>query len=311
MIWTESWDPEEFEVLEKVAKVRSLALDPAWADAASTSGFARPCRMGLRDADSLRAACLGLKRSRGGFSKLVCGTNGGVGLIAADLEAAREMAKNIWRRWRPSEMQVFALESIDDDFRWEPAYTFHLDLRQSLDEIRRRLLKATRKHLDRALRDGVTASSACGGGEVEEAFDIIEGTARMKGFKVPPRSYLLALHECFGKSGLGELVVAKRDGRILSAVQILGARGIASWWKGGSSEEGYRDGASTVAEWEAIKIAKDRDLGTYDFGGTHPTNATYSAIHQHKASFGGTLVKTALGDRVTPAARVAKWLRTL
>jgi len=310
MTWIESWDPDELEALEKAARLRSLALDPAWADAALVSGFARPCWMGLRDADSLRAVCLGLKRSRRGFSKIVCGTNGGVGIIAADLGAAREITQNTWRQWRPSEMQIFAQQAIDENYRWEPAYTFHLDLRESLAEIRRHLSKATRKHMDHALRDGVTATTASRG-EVEEAFDIIAATAHMKGFKLPPRSYLRALHECFGKSGLGELTVAKRDGRILSAVQILGARGIASWWKGGSSEEGYRHSASTVAEWEAIKVAKDRDFGTYDFGGTHPTDAKYSAIHRHKSSFGGTLVKTALGDRVTPAARAAKWLQSL
>src|SRR5205807_240102 len=78
----ESWEPTELGVLERAAKVRSFALDAAWSEAAVSSHYASSQSLALREGGSLRAVSVGLRRSKAGFSKVVCGTNGGVGIVA-------------------------------------------------------------------------------------------------------------------------------------------------------------------------------------------------------------------------------------
>lgn len=308
MTFVESWDPRELESLESESKVRSFALESAWMDAAASSGFARPQMLALREEGSLRGVCMGLRRSRAGMSKVVCGTNGGVGLLAAGPLAAATLIRTAWRRWRPSELHVFGTQEVPETgMAWEPSYTIHVDLRSSADTVLKGFRKQTRYAVKKALEDGVTGARAVGH-EVEEALDLITSTALEKQFPLPPRGYLAALHESFAKSGLSEFVVAKRDNRLLAVVHVLGARGTASWWKGGSSAEGYSVNGPTVAMWTAIKLLRERGFDTLDMGGTHPTDSTYRGIHRYKSSFGGRLVQTFLGRRSTLAARTARRL---
>lgn len=306
MTLVEEWDPRELEQLETLTKVRSFALDPAWTEAAVASGFAKPQTLGLRESGSLRSVCVGLRRSRAGFSKVVCGTNGGVGLIADNSVTAATLIREVWRRWRPSEMQIFGTQMVPETrMDWEPSYTIHLDLQDSADTVRDGFKKPARKHLRQALDDGVTGAPAAGD-EIEEALDLIATTGREKGFPLPPRAYLKALHLAFVASGMSELIVAKRDDKLLAAIHVLGARGVATWWKGGASTEGYAFNAPTVALWTAIQVAAERRFRTFDMGGTHPTDPKYGGIHQYKSSFGGRLVQSYLGSRSTLAARTAR-----
>ena len=311
MILVESWDPTELESLEKEANLRSFALDPAWVEAAVSSEYARPQILGVREAGSLRAACVGLRRSRAGLSKVVCGTNGGVGLIFADTRAAAVLIRGMLRRWQPSELQIFGPQNVPEtSIDWGPCYTFHIDLRIQAENVLRNFKKQTRHGLRQALERGVTAATAVGS-EVEEAFDLIASTANEKRFRLPPRRYLAALHQSFARSGLSEVIVAKQDDSLLAAVHVLGARGVASWWKGGATPKGYSENASTVAMWTAIKAAADHGFETFDMGGTHPSDPKYQGIHRYKASFGGRLVQTFVGLRSTLVARTIRRLSSI
>lgn len=311
MTLVESWDPRELESLEDEAKVRSFALDPAWSEAARLSGYASPRALGLKERGVLRAVCVGLRRSKAGFSKVVCGTNGGVGMLAADPSSGADLIRCLWRRWHPSELQIFGVQRIPGaGVGWEPSYTIHVDLERSMDEVAVDFRKQTRQSLSRALESGVTATAATGG-DVEKGLDMIAMTAEEKGFKLPPKTYLAALHQTFARSGLSEFIVAKREDRIVAAVHVLGARGIASWWKGGATREGYLVNAPTVALWTAMQVAAERGFKKFDLGGTHPTDPKFKGIHRYKSSFGGRLVQTFVGRRSTVAARAARRLSSI
>ena len=296
MTWTESWQSQDLAALEEMAKLRSFAMDPAWADAASSSKYATPLRLALEERGSLQAAAMGLRRVRMGVSKVVCGSNGGVGILAVDLPAGARLLEEIRRRWRPSVLQVFAQETFPTHlFAWEPSYTIHLDLRSPLDQVQARFDKSVRNSLTRAARRGVTAESAVSSADQNRAYTQIRQTALSKGFVLPERGYLDAVHSVFKKVGLSEIVVAKKGDELLAVVHIIGARGLASWWKGGASAAGYRLNAPLVAHWRAIEIMKEAGYETYDLGGTHPHDPAYASIHRFKAAFGGTLVETAVG----------------
>ena len=108
---------------------------------------------------------------------------------------------------------------------------------------------------------------------------------------------------------MSEIVVAKKGDEFLAVVHVIGARGLASWWKGGASTAGYHLNASLVAHWRAIEIVKERGYETYDLGGTHPHDPAYASIHRFKSSFGGTLVQTSVGVRSSSVARALLRLR--
>ncbi len=310
MTWTESWQSRDLEALEETAKVRSFAMDPAWTDAASSSGYATPLRLGLEERGSLQAAAVGLRRARMGVSKVVCGSNGGVGILAVDLPAGARLLEEIRRRWRPSVMQVFAQETFPTrSFSWEPSFTIHLDLRPPLDQIQARFDKSTRKSLARAIRRGVTAECVVSTADRDRAFAQVRHTASSKGFVLPARRYLDSVHSAFQKTGLSEIVMAKTGDELLAVVHVIGARGLASWWKGGASAAGYRLNASLVAHWRAIEIVKERGYETYDLGGTHPHDPAYASIHRFKSSLGGTLVQTSVGVRSSSVGRALLRLR--
>ena len=310
MTWTESWQSEDLAALEERAKVRSFAMDSAWADAASSSGYATPLRLALEERGSLQAAAMGLRRVRIGVSKVVCGSNGGVGILAVDLRGGARLLEEIRRSWHPSVMQVFAQASFPTrSFSWEPSFTIHLDLRPPLDRIQARFDKSTRKSLARAARRGVTAECVVSSADRDRAFAEVRQTATSKGFALPTRRYLDAIHAAFQKTGLSEIVVAKKGDEFLAVVHVIGARGLASWWKGGASTAGYHLNASLVAHWRAIEIVKERGYETYDLGGTHPHDPAYASIHRFKSSFGGTLVQTSVGVRSSSVARALLRLR--
>ena len=310
MTWTESWRSQDLAALEETAKLRSFAMDAAWADAASSSKYATPLRLALEERGSLRAAAMGLRRVRMGVSKVVCGSNGGVGILAVDPPTGARLLEEIQRRWRPSVLQVFAHEALPArSFSWEPSFTIHLDLRRPLDQIQARFDKSTRKSLARATRRGVTAESVVSSADRDRAFALVRQTASSKGFVLPARGYLDAIHTAFQKAGLSEIVAAKKGDELLAVVHVIGARGLASWWKGGGSSAGYRLNASLVAHWRAIEIVKERGYETYDLGGTHPHDPAYASIHRFKSSFGGTLVQSSVGVRSSSVGRALLRLR--
>ena len=211
MTWAESWQPRDLVALEETANVRSFAMDPAWAEAASSSGYATPLRLGLEDRGSLQAAAMGLRRVRMGLSKVVCGSNGGVGMLALNPSAGARLLEEIRRRWRPSVLQVFAQETLPThSFAWEPSFTIHLDLRSPLDEVQARFDKSVRNSLTRAARRGVMAESAVSSADQKRAYTQIRQTALSKGFVLPERGYLNAVHSVFKKAGMSEIVVAKK-----------------------------------------------------------------------------------------------------
>ena len=251
---------------------------------------------------------VGLRRSKAGFSKVVCGTNGGVGIVADEPHAAEILLRAMWNRWRPSEMEVFGSKIIPATrLTWAPSFTIHVDLRGPSEAVAGKFKKQTRYALRKALGNGVKGVIGSKS-EIPGALDLITMTAVKKHFRLPPRDYLAALHQSFARSGMSQFILAKQDGRTIAAVHVLGARGIASWWKGGATEEGYSLNAPTVAMATAIQVAAKHGFDTFDMGGTHPTDPKYRGIHLYKSSFGGRLVETFLGHRSTIIARTARRL---
>lgn len=307
-----SWSVDDLIGLEESTHAHSFALDPAWAHAAENSGYAEPRWMALGRSGSVRAVTLGLIRRRAGLSKAVCGSNGGVGIIAVNPAEGAELLTAVRRQWRPSILEAFAPSPIPDPaISWEASHTIHIDLRPPIAEIQATFDKRNRSGFRKAVREGVTAECVSSSSALDNAFEMVEVTASVKGFRLPPRDYLRSIHSAYRRSGLSEIVIARRGSELLAVVHLIGARGVASWWKGGASSTGYRLNAPLVAQWRAIEVAKERGFKTYDLGGTHPSDPAYAGIHRFKSSFGGKLITASFGRRTTTLARGVLRLRSL
>src|SRR2546422_5413007 len=103
-------------------------MDPEWVHAASNSDNADPLRLALEERGALQAAVMGLRRVRMGVSKVVCGSNGGGGILAVDLPAGARLLEEIRRPWHPHVMQMVAQETFPTPiFSWETSFPIHLD----------------------------------------------------------------------------------------------------------------------------------------------------------------------------------------
>ena len=288
-----------------------FTLTLAWARAAEASGYGEGVRaMVTLDGDPV-ALAQGILRRRYGITKLASGSNGGVGLAwrTGHDDAGLACLDHLLRRTRPSGFQIFSAVVVPlPRLKWEPAFTFEINLEPPLGTIIDRMSKEARYAARRAEKLGVSVRVADTRADLNRAYDLIERTSEARHFALPPRNYSLALHREFGKEGHQTCVVATLAGTPVSAAALLGSGRKVSWWKGGSTEEGYRASAGNPVQLAAIRWAKDSGFRTYDLGGTDPHRETYAGIHRFKASLGGNLVERTLGNRTTRMFRLASRL---
>lgn len=307
------YSPEDLRLLSsRVGHAPDYSLLHAWSSAAEDSGYGRGERtLALEDGEPV-AAAQGILRRRLGLSKLQCGSTSGAGVMwqSGSAEAAVQSIRNLIRRTRPSWTMIFASGPLEiERVAWEQAYTFQLDLRPSFEDVVRRMTPEARRKVKRAQRLGVAVDAGSDEGTLKVAYALITAAAKKRGFSVLPEAYSMALHRHFDREGFQGCVVARIDDRPVSAATYLGNRHTAIWWKGGSSEEGYRTSAGNLVQHAAIGWMMDHGILTYDLGGTHPNRPQYAGIHEFKSSLGGVLSKTVSGSRVSRIGRIALRVR--
>lgn len=286
-----------------------FTLTDAWAVGAEDSGYGRSFRALALEGEKPIAIAQGILRRAKTLRKLSCGSNSGFGVAwqsGRDTAAVACLA-DLAKRARPSIVEVFTPAPLElAGVTWENAYTFHVDLRKPSDTILSGMTREARKKIRRAERLGVTARVVEDILHVGEAYDLIHATADRKDFPVPPKEYSLSLHREFAKLGRQGAAISSLDGEVVAAASLLGYGRKVAWWKGGSSPEGYKSSAGNLAQFAAMEWAKNCGFEVYDLGGTDPNRPAYAGIHEFKSSLGGDLVRTSLGSRSTPAARLAR-----
>ena len=214
------------------------------------------------------------------------------------------------RGWRYSNDQV--------QFR----NTVALDLTRSEDELLAAMNQSTRRKIRIAGREGVTVRP----GTVDDLpllYDLYRVTGARDGFLIRPPEYYQHEWRYLMEAGLAQPLIAEAEGKAIAHV-ILFHFGRTCWYFYGASSNEQRDKMPNyLLQWEAIRWAKARGYGVYDFWGA-PDSFDESdrmwGVYQFKRGFHGTVRRHIGAWDYAPAPllyyaytemmpRVMNWLR--
>jgi hypothetical protein len=173
---------------------------------------------------------------------------------------------------------------------------FVVDLRKDWDAVRAAMHRFHRKNVRRAERESLEVASDPSVAGLLALRDLQMGSARRSaerggGFHVRETAYFEKVHALVYAGGLGDVVFAKSEGRVLAGLAwVAGARkGITV--RSGSTAEGYDRGAMYLLQDAVLREAHRRGLEELNLGGV-PEGAREPGHVQHglydfKRGFGG------------------------
>jgi lipid II:glycine glycyltransferase (peptidoglycan interpeptide bridge formation enzyme) len=146
-----------------------------------------------------------------------------------------------------------------------PAATVLVDLRRTPEELLAGMRATARKHVRRAIRDGIDIRPAGHGGLAAFRELMAKAGKRIEGFVQYPPDYYAAILRQFGPRA--ELLLAERDGEVLSGELIIGygetvIDKVAAW-----SGEHANLSPNELLQWRAMQWARDQGYRYYDLEG--------------------------------------------
>lgn len=270
----EASDWDDFVARQPRAHILQTA---AWGELKSLSGW-RPARVALADEQDeiVAGAQLLLRRmpalpytiaylARGPFGEQRAGAE----LWPAIHERARAHGAALLK-WEPE-------DEISDEFSpprgfragaatIQPPRTIVLDIRPSEAEIIARMNQGTRRKIRRGLRElqfreGTSA-------DIPAFYALLAETARRNRFGIHSLHYYQRAAALFFP-GRAALLLAEKEGQMLSGVMVFALAGRAWYFYGASSsaKEARKYSAGYGAQWAAIRWARARGCREYDLWG--------------------------------------------
>jgi lipid II:glycine glycyltransferase (peptidoglycan interpeptide bridge formation enzyme) len=148
----------------------------------------------------------------------------------------------------------------------QPRSTLVLNLKRDPRELAAALNPRTRYNVGLAARRGVVV-----GIEHENAlpdfYELLRQTSQRHHFPVRPLAYFEKLWAHLAGTGQAHLLVARHDGRPLSAALLLTMGKAVYYMYGGSSDARRSLKPSDLLQWEAIRWAHTEGFASYDLWG--------------------------------------------
>ncbi len=193
-------------------------------------------------------------------------------------------------------------EDLDKYFKKVPSYAYRssyfqpkfewlIDLTKTEEEILSEMHPKTRYNINLALRRGIKVeiTNENFNEYFPDFYELLEETAKRDNFNLHPEIYYENIFKSCEKNQNAFLSVAKYNSKILAINLILFFGNVAYFLFGGSSDEHKNFMFSYLAQWEAIKEAKKRGFGIYNFGAVNGKN--FEGISRFKKGFGGKLLE--------------------
>jgi len=186
----------------------------------------------------------------------------------------------------------------------QPRRTLVIDLSGSEADLLARMKQKTRYNIGLAAKKDTTVRTAPSTADVDAFVALMRLTGARDRFGVHSADYYRTAYALFHLSGQCELFLAEYRGEPLAGVMAF-ALGKRAWYFYGASSDRERNRmAPYLAQWAAIRWAKDRGALTYDLWGVPDENedvleAEFETrrdglwgVYRFKRGFGGRLVRT-------------------
>lgn len=190
-----------------------------------------------------------------------------------------------------------------------PSATLLVDLIKDEKQLLAEMHQKTRYNIRVAERHGVQVAPVDANDAENFAvfWQVMEETAKRDGIKLLPRAHyqrILSLK----KDPRTILLFARIREEVLSVMILMVHGATATYLHGGSATRGRNSMASTLLQWEAMKLAKQQGCDVYDFWGiqldehapgAQPQDLGWAGITRFKKGFGGSTVRY-LGTKDLP-----------
>lgn len=191
-----------------------------------------------------------------------------------------------------------------------PRFLHHrLRLPDDVEAYERGLRSQVRRNIKKARRSGVTVEAGTDRRALEAFYGLHLRTRRRQGVPTQPRGFILGIERLFSQ-GLGEVLIARHEGRDVAAAVFL-AFGDTVIYKYGASDERHLEvRPNNLLFLEAIRRGAQREATWLDFG---RTDFGHEGLRSFKCGWGAEeaeLAYTYLADAPpgAGAGRAAKLL---
>lgn len=188
---------------------------------------------------------------------------------------------------------------VASDLEAAPTATVLVDLQPEPAAIMARMRSGVRANIRKAGRKGVTVRTG-GADEIGAFGELVRATGERQAFAAYPTAYYERMYELFAPEGNAHLLLAEHEGRLLSALLIIGYGDTAAYKMGGWSGERSGIRPNELAHWMGMQWARDRGHRYYDFEGFPP--AVAHALRRHEdpeeAKSGTSWFKLGFGGEV-------------
>ncbi|PIZ00843.1 hypothetical protein COY62_00940 [bacterium (Candidatus Howlettbacteria) CG_4_10_14_0_8_um_filter_40_9] len=163
--------------------------------------------------------------------------------------------------------------------QYSPKQTLALDLTKSEEELLSNMKPKHRYNIRLAEKKGIKIRQGYSKKDVDDFYNLSLVTSKRDSSYTPhPKIYYEKMAETLGGSGNLQIFTAEYEGRALGSIIILFYNDTAIYLHGASSNEKRELMPNHLAQWEAIKEAKNRGCKFYDFWGIAVASSNVDSI---------------------------------
>lgn len=174
-------------------------------------------------------------------------------------------------------------------------HSFVLDITKSEEELLANMHPKTRYNVRLAEKNGVVVSEKSDEEGLQIFLDLFLKTQKRQGFYMHDPSYFKKMWLTLAAVGIAHILLAKHQGKILTAHMVFVWKDKIYYPYGASSSEMRNLMSSNLMYWEMIRFGKKMGCKTFDLWGClgpnpDPKNSWFG-FHRIKAGYGSDLVE--------------------
>ena len=270
-------------------------LTNEWSKAGLVQNYAsEPLRYVLLDGDVPIGLFQGIVQRNFFVSVMKAGSTSGNGIIinsAYGIDALKFFISKIIEKEKFSLTSIYSPYELSlTGFSTKKNFTYYINLSNTIERISSDMNKKCRWAIRKAIKNKVNIEISNTAHALDTVYSLVSETAVAQSFSLPSRQWVNELHNQFKIGGHSLSVIAKCNGKPVSAGYFIGYSKKINWLFGGSNLKGYEVQAGNLVQLSIIEWAKKNGYIIYDMGGTNPNDPLYENIDKFKSSFGGSLI---------------------